>query len=149
METVDTTVNTATNAVDILTFDLGTVQHARQAHAMLRGVAAEIQDTLRNQESSYRVVGVRVSDVTDVYSEKYSTTYEIGAKYASHVDGRATVSSLTRHTAMLVIAVHNGVDAPQLIHAACTYAVPNTAATDVLRDEILARIGASHVEQTR
>lgn len=143
METTNTTVNTA----DVLTFDLGTVQHARQAHAMLRGVTAEIQDTLNNHDSNHRVVGVRVSDVTDVYSKKYSTTYEIGAKYASHVDGKATVSSLTRHTAMLVIAVHNGVDAPQLIHAACTYAVPNTAATDVLRDEILARIGASHVEQ--
>lgn len=136
METTNTTVNTA----EILTFDLGTVQHARQAHAMLHGVAAEIQDTLRNHDSNYRVVGVRVSDVTDVYSEKYSTTYEIGARYNSHVDGRATVSSLTRHTAMLVIAVQGGVDEPQLIRAACTYAVPNTAATDVLRDEILAQI---------
>lgn len=124
---------------DIGTINIGTVQHARHVREMLRGVAADIQTALVAEAGGRRVVGVRVSDATDV-----RTTYEIGG----NADRSAHVTSLSQRTAMLVIAVQSGTDTPQLIRAACTYAVPDVSAHNVLCNEILAHIGASHVEQT-
>ena len=126
----------------ILSFDIGTVQHPRHIREMLRGVAVDIQTALAAEAGGRRVVGVRVSDVADV-----RTTYEIGG----NADRSAHVTSLSQRTAMLVIAVqsgavHNSTDEPQLIRAACTYAVPDVSAHNVLCNEILAHIGASHVE---
>lgn len=124
----------------ILSFDLGTVQHPRHVREMLRGVAADIQTALAAEADDRRVVGVRVSDVAG----SHGTTYEI----SGNADHNAHVASLSQRTAMLVIAVQHGLDAPQLIRAACTYAVPDVSAHNVLCNEILAHIGASHVEQS-